>query len=68
MHHEESGESTYYSACQEIFVSVGDEVSAGDKIATVGSTGRSTGPHLHFSLSRNGVPKEPVFVELEEYE
>ena len=68
LRHEESGESTYYSACQEILVSQGDEVNAGDKIATVGSTGRSTGPHLHFSLSRNGVPKEPVFIELEEYE
>ena len=68
LHHEESGESTYYSACQEILVSQGDEVNAGDKIATVGSTGRSTGPHLHFSLSRNGVPEEPVFMELEEYE
>lgn len=66
LHHKESDESTYYSACQEIFVSVGDEVSAGDKIATVGSTGRSTGPHLHFSLSRNGEPEEPVFMELEE--
>ncbi len=68
LHHEESDEWTYYSACQEIFVSQGDEVSAGDKIATVGSTGRSTGPHLHFSLSRSGEPKEPVFMELEEYE
>ncbi|MDE5599254.1 MAG: M23 family metallopeptidase [Lachnospiraceae bacterium] len=61
-------ECTYYAACQEILVSEGDKVSAGDKIATVGSTGRSTGPHLHFSLSRNGVPEEPVFVGLEEYE
>ncbi len=68
LRHEESGESTYYSACQEILVSQGDEVNAGDKIATVGSTGRSTGPHLHFSLSRNGEPEEPVFMELEEYE
>ena len=68
LRHEESGESTYYSACQEILVSQGDEVNAGDKIATVGSTGRSTGPHLHFALSRSGVPKEPVFMDLEEYE
>ncbi len=61
-------ECTYYAACQEILVSEGDKVSAGDKIATVGSTGRSTGPHLHFSLSRNGVPEEPVFMGIEEYE
>ena len=68
LRHEESGECTYYSACQEILVSQGDEVNAGDKIATVGSTGRSTGPHLHFALSRNGEYIEPVFIGIEAYE
>lgn len=68
LRHEESGECTYYAACQEILVSQGDEVSAGDKIATVGSTGRSTGSHLHFALSRDGEYVEPVFVGIGVYE
>ncbi len=68
LHHQINDECTYYSACQEILVSQGDEVNAGDKIATVGSTGRSTGPHLHFALSRSGEYIEPVFMGIEAYE
>lgn len=61
LYHELSGEFTYYAACKEILVSEGETVKAGDKIATVGSTGRSTGTHLHFALSRDGEYIEPVF-------
>lgn len=56
-----SGEYTYYTHCQEITVTEGSSVTAGQKIAAVGSTGRSTGPHLHFALSRDGEYVEPVF-------
>ena len=42
------GISTLYMHLEKIFVKVGDHVKKGDVIATVGSSGRSTGPHLHF--------------------
>lgn len=59
--HVDSGQMTYYTGCQEILVSEGDRISAGDKIATVGQTGRSTGPHLHFAVSYGGEWQEPVW-------
>lgn len=61
LYHVMSGEYTYYTHCQEILVTEGNSVTAGQKIATVGSTGRSTGPHLHFALSRDGEYVEPVW-------
>lgn len=61
LYHVLSGEFTYYACCSEILVSEGEEVAAGQKIAAVGSTGRSSGPHLHFALSRNGEYVEPEF-------
>lgn len=44
------GRRTLYAHAQSLFVSVGDTVAAGESIAAVGSTGHSTGPHLHFEV------------------
>lgn len=51
---------TYYSHCRSIDVQEGDTVEAGDYIGSVGSTGRTTGPHLHFELRLNGGTLDPM--------
>lgn len=50
---------TLYAHCSKILVTEGQSVTAGDIIAQVGSTGKSTGPHLHFEVRINGEMKNP---------
>lgn len=50
---------TLYGHCSEILVTEGQTVTAGQVIAKSGSTGRSTGPHLHLEVIRDGVPQNP---------
>ncbi len=54
-----SGIVTLYQHCNSIVVNAEQVVSAGQVIAKVGSTGISTGPHLHFEVQKNGVPVNP---------
>nr|WP_294870962.1 M23 family metallopeptidase [uncultured Pedobacter sp.] len=49
-----NGFETYYGHLSRILISEGAQVKAGDNIGKIGSTGRSTGPHLHYEIHKNG--------------
>ncbi len=54
-----NGLETLYAHLSTISVEAGQQVSKGDVVGAVGSTGRSTGPHLHFEVRENGVQRNP---------
>ena len=53
------GISTLYGHNSELFVSEGDKINRGMKISSVGNTGSSTGPHLHYEVHVDGIPTDP---------
>ena len=53
------GMSTFYGHCSSVSVRSGQTVRQGQTVARVGSTGLSTGPHVHFEVQRNGNPVSP---------
>ena len=55
----DNGDLTYYAHNSVHLVSEGDRVYRGQPIARIGMTGRTTGPHVHFEIRRNGVPINP---------
>jgi len=55
-----NGRYTLYAHMSERHCKVDDKVSQGDTIGLVGSTGYSTGPHIHFEIIENGVRIDPL--------
>jgi murein DD-endopeptidase MepM/ murein hydrolase activator NlpD len=54
------GMTTRYCHLSKVVVHVGQNVKRGDKVAEVGMTGRTTGPHLHYEIKLNGIPVNPM--------
>ena len=54
------GTTSRYSHLDKVFVKVGQKVRRGDKIAEIGTTGKTTGPHLHYEVRLNGIPANPM--------
>jgi murein DD-endopeptidase MepM/ murein hydrolase activator NlpD len=55
-----SGYETLYAHLSQISVQMGEWLDQGQILGVTGTTGRSTGPHLHFELKRNGVVMDPL--------
>ncbi|MCK9420526.1 MAG: M23 family metallopeptidase [Nitrospirae bacterium] len=52
--------TTLYGHCSQILAATGKTVKKGQIIAMAGQTGRTTGPHLHFEIRKNGIPQDPL--------
>ncbi|MEO0095446.1 MAG: M23 family metallopeptidase [candidate division WOR-3 bacterium] len=61
------GFETIYAHCQNPTVKQGQSIKRGDTIAYVGSSGKTTGPHLHYEIRINGIPIDPLDYILSEY-
>ena len=57
---ENDGVQSFYGHLSEISVQVGQEVGNGTIVGATGSTGRSTGPHLHWEVRVDGMPVDPL--------
>ena len=53
---------TVYAHCKTIYVKEGQKINQGEKIGEVGSTGNSTGPHLHFEIKKEGRYVDPDLI------
>lgn len=60
------GIQTQFGHVSRMYVKVGEKVKRGQKIAAVGNTGRSTGPHAHYEVRVNGIPVDPYYYILED--
>ena len=60
-----NGFTTWYAHCSKVLAERGDHVERGDIIALVGTTGRSTGPHLHYEVRINGKAQNPIYYMLD---
>ena len=60
-----NGMRTVFAHCSEVLVETGQDVRRGQPIARVGSTGRSTGPHLHYEVVVHGRPLDPELFMLD---
>ena len=58
-----SGAQTRYAHLSAVLVRPGQKIEGGRLIGKVGSTGRSTGPHLHYEVRKNGVPVDPFTLD-----
>lgn len=56
------GLKTLYAHLEELAVAAGDRLATGERLGTVGATGRVTGPHLHFATYLNGTPVDPALL------
>jgi murein DD-endopeptidase MepM/ murein hydrolase activator NlpD len=52
--------TTRYCHLNKVFVKTGQRVKRGDKIAEIGMTGKTTGPHLHYEVRLSGIPVNPT--------
>lgn len=57
----ENGVSTFYAHCSKLMVRKGDAVSCGQVVALVGETGKTTGPHLHFTIEKDNIRLDPAY-------